>query len=584
LTYNAEIDFQYADLVLKNTTLKVNGIPFAVEATVRNLRNPQSVFARLKATGVSLEPLLSYLPSGGSLDKSKLRLTGTLDGQAEIRLELASRRAPYWSGNFKFSDLTAGYANISNRIYFKSLKVDIAPDSVAFLSEGGKLSEEDFFISGSIRNWKDPIYKLKTKGAYALVGLLPLMDQKYKHDLSGRANFDLDISGRKSSWAESSVLGTLAVDKLYYNNDSLTSPLSRLDMRLRFTSQTIAVDSLYAEYPGVRFSLNGNVKNGLAHLLQPRKNYKRPYLDFKLYAPLVNYDILVPPETTSTAVASQAAMAPAPVFIPDIEASGFVQVDTLIARGVTVTALTGEVNYNNRLMTYRNARGTIYSGTITGDGTVDITDMYQPLVTGNVTVKGAEANDLVSQFAGFPDRVFGKIDLNGSFRGRGSEVNDFVRSLNANGQVSMKEGKLVNFDLIASLANQFGLDTPKEEILRDLVTAVKIRDGQLVLDGTKLISKIGDGNVGGTVAFVDKKLDLNVGLYLSQDYSSQFNMLGGLLKDDKGRVRINFKLGGNYDSPKVTNLSTDKKVIQQKTEDAVKDKAKGLLQDLLHKK
>ena len=44
-----------------------------------------------------------------------------------------------------------------------------------------------------------------------------------------------------------------------------------------------------------------------------------------------------------------------------------------------------------------------------------------------------------------------------------------------------------------------------------------------------------------------------------------------------------FKLGGSYDKPTISNISTDKNVVQKKAEDKVKKEAGKLIQDLLKK-
>ena len=147
----------------------------------------------------------------------------------------------------------------------------------------------------------------------------------------------------------------------------------------------------------------------------------------------------------------------------------------------------------------------------------------------------------------------------------------------------MAQGRLVNFDLIKKMGQQFGFKTFEEETIRNLMSDVKIRDGKLLLEGANALSKMGDWKLGGTVGFVKKTLDLGVSVYLSPEYSKQLDMLGGLLQDDKGRVRVNFVLGGSYENPTISNISTDNSLIKKKTEDAIKEGAKKLFDNLFKK-
>ena len=589
VAYNADVDFRHADLVLKKTSLKVNGIPFEVESTVRNFLDLQSVFAKLHADGVDLEPLLDYIPPSENLDRSKLRLAGKLSGDIEARLEFGSDRQTYFSGNLDLDDLTVGYINIANRVNFENLHLDFDADTVSFKSRGGQMAERPFSLSGKVKNWDELTFAVATEGVYSLAGALPFLDPAYKHDLSGNLIFNILLEGQASKPADVALFGTAQVDNVYYNNDSLTSPLNRLDMLITFERKGATINSMYVEYPGVQMHLTGTLKNGFAHFIEPDKGHKKPYLDFKMNAPLVNYDILFPDEEIEAAAAGATGIpasgeAQAPILLPDIEAGGKVVIDTLITTGVEITNITADVTYKDGIIKYRNGEGNLYTGSISSEGQIDINDLLQPQLAISFTGKNIEANDFMARFANLDGHLYGKMDINGTLTGRGSEMEDFIRTINADGDLSMLQGKIVNFELINKLAGQFGFKTFEEESLRDLVSAVKIRDGNLILDGTKMINSIGDWDVGGTVDFLGKKLDLSVNLYLSQKYSKDLNFMDGLLQDDKGRVKLNFDVIGTYDNPSIANLSTDNSVIKDKVTDELKKGFNDLLNKFKKKK
>jgi hypothetical protein len=584
MAYNAQIDFQHADLIFEKTTLAINGIPFEIEATIRNLADPSSIFASIKARDVSLEPLMDYLPASEGFDKGLLRLQGKLNGEVEARIEFEEQRDPYLSGKFTVKDLTLGYQTVSTRAHFDALNLEFDMDSASFASEGGKLSDRDFSLSGKVSNWDDLKYNLKTKGSYALIGLVPFLDTTYSHELSGTANFDLDVRGQKSKWLDTRFLGSVSVEEGYYTNDSLISPLERFDMIISFEEKRVSINSFYVEYPGVRASLNGTVRNGFAHLIEPREGHKKPYLDFVLRAPVVNYDILVPEEEGEAAVAAGEGTAElsAPIFLPDIEAGGKVSIDTLVYSKVELTNITGDVAYKDGVITFKNTEGNIYTGTFSGEGSVDINDMYQPAVACNFAARDVEANDFMARFANLDGHLYGKINLDGNLTGNGAEFTDFVKTLSADGNVMMGQGKLVNFQLINQLAEKFNFKTFEEEEIRDLVSAVKIRNGKLLLDGTKVISKMGDWDIGGTVGFLEKAQDLDMNVYLSPDFVKQLNLPSFLL-DDKGRYKVGFKLGGTYDNPTISNFSLDNSALQENLEDGIKKEAGKLIKDLFKK-
>lgn len=604
LNYNADVDFVHADLVFSKTRLEINGIGFDLEATIRNFLDPISIFARIKTSDVPLEPLLAYLPSSENFDREMLRLSGNLSGELETRIELTTERTPHFVGKFVFDNLMVGYQNIASRLFFDKLDISFEPDKVTFNSHGGMLSESPLKIEGSVSDWDDPLYDVALIGEYELSGITPFLDDRLNHQISGRSQFDVGIKARQSKWYDATILGVISIDSMHYTNDSLISPLERLDLSLTFKKNNIIVDSFYARYPGVRVTLTGSIKNGLAHLVKPDRGFKKPYLEFDLKAPLINYDILLPtPSEEENAQESQSlASSPsgdnptipqpvpdltqsvtAPIFLPDIEAGGRVVVDTFVFSEIRFEKISADIAYKDGIISFDNGRGSVYDGSITADGKVDINDMFQPAIACNFTGKGIEANQFMIQFANLENRFYGACDVEGTLTGRGSEIEDFVGSLDADCRAEMKNGKLINFEVLKKMAAKLDFKTFEEEEIKDLIADLKVRQGHLILENTTVITRMGDWIVNGDVDFLQKALALKINLYLSQKMSEKIDLFGGILQDDNGRVRLNFSVGGTYEKPIISDLSTDNSVVSKKMEEKIKEKAGNFLKKLFKK-
>jgi hypothetical protein len=580
LAYNAELDFQHADVSISDATLTVNGIPFTIEATVRNFTSPNSVFARIKADHVAIEPLAAYLPDTETFDIDKYRLHGYLSGELETRFEFASDRPPYLAGSFVFDSLTAGYQTLSNRIFAEKLDVQFDSDTLSFATSNAQLSEKPLMIRGKIKEFDDPVFQIRTRGSYQLTGLLPFMDVAKNHDLKGSISFDLELRGKKSKWMDMGIAGQLVASDVYYTNADLTNPLQDLDMALSFEEDRVSVDSLHVQYPGAVLNLTGTLANGFAHLLDPKAGHKKPFLRFDLDSPVIDYDILAPPEEE---MAGRTDTLPAPIILPDIDAAGAVTVDSLVFRDLAFTNISANVRYHDGIITYENAKGDMYGGKVQADGSVDINDMTNPVVTSSFTGTAVEVDRFMDQFLHLGGYLFGKINTEGKFTGTGSEPDQFVRSLSMTADVSMKEGKLVNLPIVTKIAQNFGITASKEEQLRDLVTTLKVDKGRLVLEKTNLATSNGDWSIGGGIGFIEKKLDLDINLYASPAITKQIGDVGNFLADSQGRFNISFDLVGPYTDglPSPTNISIGSK---EKTQDKVKDAAKGLLDQLFKKK
>ncbi len=590
LTYNASIDFAHTDIMLDNSMITINGIPFEGEATLRNFTDPYSLFVKLRAAGVEIEPLLTYIPKNSGFNAAALRLQGNLTGDIESRIEFASERKPYLSGRLVASELLLGYLTVNNRATFDSLAVAFSFDSVSFTSFGGSLTGRDFAVSGLVKNWDNLYFNLQTSGGYNLASAAAFLDPDIRHELRGMATFDLKLTGYKADWINAEMFGWFRADSGYYNNDSLTSPLTRLDLQLSFNRDKVKVDTLWAEYPGVRMGLSGNLQNGLGHLLAPDGGHPKPYLSFKLHAPLINYDELIPADSLTPEEAAEperrtdTTTVSAPIFLPDIEAGGAVVVDTFQYNWVSFYDIAGDVSYKDGIITYTNATGRVLAGAVSSNGTVNINDMYNPVVKSEFVAKNVQANEFMEAFAGLEGHLYGKWDLEGAFETRGRRMDKIISSLNATGTVNMADGRIVNFDIIKKASQKLGFKTFDTEELNNLTSDVIIRDGRLILDGTKVLTDMGDWTLGGAVDMENKSLDLAVKLYLSPQYSDDFKALGNLLQDKQGRITVTFDITGDYKSPKISDLGTDTDVVKEKIEDVIKEGAQNLLDRFKKKK
>ena len=161
-----------------------------------------------------------------------------------------------------------------------------------------------------------------------------------------------------------------------------------------------------------------------------------------------------------------------------------------------------------------------------------------------------------------------------------------MNSLTMDGVALVNEARLENLEILKELAQTLNLKTFDKETLKDLATAVKIENGRIVFDGMKFFSQTGDWNIVGSVGF-DGSLDYIGEVLLSDKVSASLTSQPGLtssvaslFKDGSGRIKVPFRLGGNYAKPKI---SIDMGV-KDKMKDKVKSKLDNAVQNFLKKK
>jgi uncharacterized protein involved in outer membrane biogenesis len=269
-------------------------------------------------------------------------------------------------------------------------------------------------------------------------------------------------------------------------------------------------------------------------------------------------------------------------LLPDFDAEGTFSIRSGIYSLVAFEDATGRFELTDYVLHIDGVKAEAYDGEIAGSAVIDIENLDQPEFQVDYTAKEIEINSFLSRFTGFQDHLFGEIDMAGSFSGTGSEIEDVLPTLAATGTCDMRNGKLVNFDLIKKLAEPVGFKTFDEEKVRDLVGSFHVDDGRVHFDDLNLKASSGDWKVTGSVGF-DGSLDYSGEVTFSSDAASNLDFLGdfkSLLQDKSGKIVLPFRLLGTYTSPQIT---LDTSSMTKNVDNKLKDEGKKLLDKLFKK-
>ncbi|MFH1577146.1 MAG: AsmA-like C-terminal region-containing protein, partial [Candidatus Margulisiibacteriota bacterium] len=150
------------------------------------------------------------------------------------------------------------------------------------------------------------------------------------------------------------------------------------------------------------------------------------------------------------------------------------------------------------------------------------------------------------------DKVYGQLSANISLMGGGVEVPDILANLNAEGSLTLKDGKLKRIKTIDAIADKIKAPALKRDINISLLTSKFRFAGQILnitsldLQSSKLGVKFNGGLDIGNLKYVpDNRLNLRVDPSLIKGLSKEYD----LLKDDKGWLEITLELVGSLKKP-----------------------------------
>ncbi len=616
LVQRASLDFRTDTVRLTIAEGSFDGNPLLGHAIVENFADPN---ARGEIAGtLDLAYVMPFLPTAGKHEMS---------GKTKFNVSFAGPVKRFEQADF------AGRVEMTNGTYFsplvpeslQNIMLDIRFDknvsTVSTFTAQSKSADINFtgrmegllayFLADSahaqsIRTLVDG--KLKVNGDLALANAY--LPPKGNPKLMGKANLDIAVTGPINDMAAIKPRGSIQITNASYTDSLLPEPVRQLEADIFVNPDTIMVRKLDVQFVSSDVSLIGKLSKPFPYLLPlqtlDRSKLAKPVFLFSLKSKKFDTDKLFPeavPGAQDSAVAAAAAASGAEamdsvsmLLLPDIDGRGAISFDTLVYSKVEFTNVTGQVKIHDRKIDVNDVQGKVYSGSVTGQTTLDLNDFSAPRYSGEFQASQVEADDFVQRFTPFSGFLFGKLELKGTYDAVGWEPEDFLKSLSMNGQSAVKEGKLVMSGFahtaVSSFASLFGGSIAAEQPVRNFLSNIVVEDGRVKVDKLKTsLGTLGDLELGGSYGF-NGGLGYSGSILLSKEMSSKllnsklFGSVAGSLTDDSNqRLPLPLSIEGTVDKP-VLKLDTEG-MVKQATTSLLKNAGKGLLQkaeDFLKKK
>jgi hypothetical protein len=559
------------------------------------------------AGGLNLVYLEPFLPA-----KYKQKVSG----DAQFDLKISGRVKDYqnigFSGNLSVTNgsydasfMLEPIKSFDVDVYFDNRVVSVKKLNMATksgsLAFDGRINDIVPYLMADSSGKKKikPTIDGSLKGDLDLAVLKSMLPPKGNPQLSGKLAVDLQVSGIMTQYTGLKPRGSVGIRQGAYNDSLLPEPIKQFDADLVIAPDTISVKSMNVKFVSSDASFSGKLLDPFPYLLPlkdiNREKMKKPMFLFTLKSQRFDVDKLFPEASPGTEQASTTAAqdSVSAVILPDIDGRGNFKIDTLIYSKVEFTKIEGQVKIYDRKIECYDVNGDVYTGKITGNTTVDLSNFDSPKYTGSFDASQIEVDDFMKRFTPLNGYLFGKVDMKGTYDASGWEKSDFLKSLTMNSDGSMRQAKLVTsgavYSAMSGLAEKMGQKFDKEQSLRNLASKVTVKDGKVAVDNLKSkLGDVGDIEVGGYYGF-DGAISYKGSILLSQEWTQKLLSKKGLLGDLAGmlteksadRIKLPIAFGGTMDQPK---FEIDYSTITKNLGDNAKEDAKNLLNNLFKKK
>ena len=255
---------------------------------------------------------------------------------------------------------------------------------------------------------------------------------------------------------------------------------------------------------------------------------------------------------------------------PPVTVRGVVNIKQAVYENYKVENFTLQYQYEDALLSITDLHGNVADGSFTLDATVKPL-LEQPEFQGNLSCVDLQMSALMAMAApAFKDNLSGVGYGQFKFSGWGSETPVLKKSLTLEGEYGLLRGGINNLPLTRSLSQLLGLSELENIEISDLDANLRLKNGQLNLDG----SWNGDQFSGRTIGKIglDGSLELPLQLVFSQPLSAKMVKRYPWVKDtlnDKEEAAVGLRLSGTLSKPR---LRMDEKQLQKQVEKKILEK------------
>jgi uncharacterized protein involved in outer membrane biogenesis len=467
------------------------------------------------------------------------------------------------------------------------------------------LGDNPINMTMDLVNFENPSITMALNGSLNLAEVGQYYPLEPGTELSGRMSANVNVAGKVKEPAAMKASGTMEFQGVTIKTPASANPVRDLEGAVTFTNQQIEAKKISLNLGKSDLALAFALKNYLS-IMSEDKSLPRPTATLTLNSNhLYTADVMGSEKSPPTAPAKDIAAAKKQqtgVPLPNIDMDINAAIGTLTMEKFQFTNVRGSMRIVEGVINMQNFSLNAFGGSAISKGSLNLRDPKRPLFDLTLDINGVESHDLLPHFTSFGQRVNGKMSMNTTMKGALNDTLGLVpTALNGQGRVQMVDGMLNGVKVNQTIASLLKLPDLETIRFKDWANSFTITDGRIIIKDLRIHALDADYTVNGSQG-LDGSLDYTMTMLLSQATSGKVNLPGfagqaaELFKDESGRLKLDFAVGGTTDDPKV---QLDTKAAQakaeamakqrlndeaKKVEDQLKKKAAEVLNNLFKKK
>ena len=587
MTLDQQLSFDAAKdvLTIEKGVFSVQDMVMSVSGNVSDVTKVPRLSLTVESDKLNIADLLSIMPR--EMMKKAEGLKGTGMGRVSLKVTglVSDSTKPDITGTIAATNASIQYAQLPKPITDINILADFTRTSrkQEFHMEkfSATLGNNPLSAMMTVTNFDDPTIVMDLKASMNLAEVKDYYPLEAGTDLTGKLSASVNIAGRVSTPAAMKASGSMDFQDVTIKTPSSKKPLEKLRGSITFNNQVIESKKMSMTLGKSDLSLSFWLKNYLSFVSTDTK-VPKPTANLTLTSThLYSADIMTDTSAASAGPPRSGEKGrekpkKSGAMLPNMDMDVTASIGTFTMEKFEFTDVRAAMKISGGIITMQNFSMHVFDGSVVTKGTLNLQKPEQPLFDLSLDMTKVDAHAMLPKFSSFGERLYGRMTMNTTVKGALDDTLGLVpQTLNGQGKVQMQNGKLTGMKVNKSIADLLKLPDLENIEYKDWSNSFIIANGRITIKDLKISALDADYIVNGSQG-LDGSMDYTMSLVMPPKTSARINVPGfageavNLFKDESGRVRLDFNVGGTSDDPKI---SLDTKAAQNKAGDLAKQKA-----------
>lgn len=549
------------------------------------IQNPFDEANRAVDLATELDFDLASIKDFYPINEDTSKLSGQLTARATLKGKADQIERAVQSGTVNLKNGFIDYKELGKPIRNLTLRSSLKENVLTINAASFQSGDNDLSLTGTVRNYlsDDRMLDLRLKGNAELAEIQNYYDLQPTIDkLAGTARLDLAVEGQVQEPAQMAFNGSLNINNVNIEGDSLVQPVQDLNGELELTPSVATLASLNFKLGSSDIRLNGKLENYMEYLKEEKSRKTTPHLSGQFQSNYFNMDELINWEETTSNV-------PVPIELPDLTSSASATIGTLVITGVTMKNLKAKAGTTPKQIELDQASVELFEGKASGSFVWKVPGPNRTNIAFKGKLDGLQAETFFREYqvlgskSKFHEYITGSFSANVDYY---SEIDVYLKPVisttRMNGNFLMTRSRLKGHPLQQRLAALFKADELRNVALDEWNMNFTIRNSVLTFKNLRLTS----GNIGaeleGTQHLVSEKIDYRMKVYLPGRFRNAIasvisSQAVDALTQENGTIMVPLRITGTQSNP---NIQPDQQAIRPILKELLKKKAGDALKKL----